>query len=79
MPNEGTCSGCHDPHASELKVDRRGVCHAGIKTVADVATVRTASRSDFDGNGKVEGADAPRMSSSGRSGVFGARTGFHFA
>ena len=55
MPNVNTCTGCHEPHGGELKVERCGGCHTGIKTVADVATIRMASRGDFDGNGKEEG------------------------
>jgi hypothetical protein len=55
MPNVSTCTGCHQPHAGELKIDRCGGCHDGIKTVADLATIRMSTRGDFDGNGKEEG------------------------
>jgi hypothetical protein len=55
MPNVSSCTGCHQPHTGELKVDRCGGCHDGIKTVADVANIRMASVGDFDGNGKQEG------------------------
>jgi hypothetical protein len=55
MPNVSTCTGCHQPHTGELKVDRCGGCHDGINTVADVTKIRMSSRGDFDGNGKQEG------------------------
>jgi hypothetical protein len=55
MPNVSTCSGCHQPHTGALMVDRCGGCHDGIRTVADLANIRMATRGDFDGNGKEEG------------------------
>lgn len=55
MPNVSTCTGCHQPHGGELKFDRCGGCHDGIKTVADLANIRMSTRGDFDGNGKEEG------------------------
>lgn len=55
MPNVSTCTGCHQPHGGEVKIDRCGGCHDGIKTVADLANIRMATRGDFDGNGKEEG------------------------
>jgi hypothetical protein len=55
MPNVSTCTGCHSPHDGEVKIDRCGGCHDGIKTVADLANIRMSTRGDFDGNGKEEG------------------------
>ncbi|MBI2714741.1 MAG: cytochrome c3 family protein [Rhizobiales bacterium] len=55
MPNVSTCTGCHQPHGGELKIDRCGGCHEGIKAVADLAKIRMSTRGDFDGNGKEEG------------------------
>lgn len=55
MPNVSTCTGCHQPHDGEVKIDRCGGCHDGIKTVADLANIRMSTRGDFDGNGKEEG------------------------
>jgi hypothetical protein len=55
QPNVSTCTGCHQPHGGELKIDRCGGCHDGIKTVADLANLRVSTRGDFDGNGKEEG------------------------
>ena len=55
MPNVSTCTGCHQPHGSELQIDRCGGCHDGIKVVADLAKIRMSTRGDFDGNGKEEG------------------------
>lgn len=55
MPNVSTCTGCHQPHTGELKIDRCGGCHDGVKALADVGNIRMASLGDFDGNGKSEG------------------------
>ena len=55
MPNVSTCVGCHQPHTGEVKIDRCGGCHEGVKAVADLANIRMATRGDFDGNGKEEG------------------------
>jgi len=55
MPNVSSCTGCHQPHTGEVKIDRCGGCHDGIKQVADLANIRMSTRGDFDGNGKEEG------------------------
>jgi hypothetical protein len=55
MPNVSVCTGCHQPHTGEIKIDRCGGCHDGIKAVADLASIRMSTRGDFDGNGKEEG------------------------
>ena len=55
MPNVSTCTGCHRPHGGEVKVDRCGGCHDGIKTASNLANIRMSTRGDFDGNGKEEG------------------------
>ncbi len=55
MPNVSTCTGCHQPHTGEVKIDRCGGCHDGIKRLADLANIRMSTRGDFDGNGKEEG------------------------
>ncbi len=55
MPNVSNCTNCHQPHTGEVKIDRCGGCHDGIKTVADLATIRMSTRGDFDGNGREEG------------------------
>jgi hypothetical protein len=55
MPNVSSCTGCHSPHDGEVKIDRCGGCHDGIKTLADLANIRMSTRGDFDGNGKEEG------------------------
>jgi len=55
MPNVSTCTGCHQPHTGEVKIDRCGGCHDGVKTLADLANIRIATRGDFDGNGREEG------------------------
>jgi hypothetical protein len=55
MPNVSTCTGCHQPHTGEVKIDRCGGCHAGVRELADIAGIRMATRGDLDGNGKEEG------------------------
>lgn len=55
MPNVSTCTGCHQPHTGEVKIDRCGGCHDGVKNVADLVNIRMSTRGDFDGNGKEEG------------------------
>ncbi|MBI3705344.1 MAG: cytochrome c3 family protein [Rhizobiales bacterium] len=55
QPNVSACTSCHQPHGGELKIDRCGGCHEGVKAVADLAKIRMATRGDFDGNGKEEG------------------------
>lgn len=55
MPNASICTGCHQPHGGEVKIDRCGGCHDGIKTVSDLVNIRMSTRGDFDGNGKEEG------------------------
>jgi hypothetical protein len=55
MPNVDTCTGCHQPHTGEVKIDRCGGCHDKVATLADLANIRLTSKGDFDGNGKEEG------------------------
>jgi len=55
MPNVSTCTGCHQPHTGEVKIDRCGGCHNGVKSLAELPNIRMNSRGDFDGNGKEEG------------------------
>ena len=53
-PSVSTCTGCHEPHGGELLVARCGACHEGVKTRADIASIRM-SGGDFDGNGREDG------------------------
>jgi len=55
LPNVSACTGCHQAHGREVRIDRCGGCHDGIRTVADLANIRMSTRGDFDGNGKEEG------------------------
>jgi hypothetical protein len=55
MPNVTTCTGCHEPHGGAVLVVRCGACHAGVKTLADLKTIRVSTKGDFDGNGKEQG------------------------
>lgn len=55
MPAVNVCTGCHQPHAGEVKIDRCGGCHQGVKTVADLMNIRMSTKGDVDGSGKEEG------------------------
>ncbi len=55
MPNVSSCTGCHNPHDGEVKIERCGGCHDGVKTLADLSNIRMSTKGDFDGNGKEEG------------------------
>jgi hypothetical protein len=55
VPNVSSCTSCHDAHLGKVQVVRCGGCHAGVKTVADLKTIRITTKGDFDGNGREEG------------------------
>jgi hypothetical protein len=49
-----TCTGCHDPHTLQVKVDKCAECHEGVATVEDLKKVRmVSSAKDYDGDGNV--------------------------
>jgi hypothetical protein len=49
-----TCTGCHDPHTLQVKVDKCAQCHEGVTTVEDLKKVRmVSSAKDYDGDGNV--------------------------
>jgi len=50
-----SCTGCHDPHTLEVKVEQCAFCHEGVATVDDLKDVRmVSSAKDYDGDGDVE-------------------------
>ncbi|MFN8380319.1 MAG: cytochrome c3 family protein [Anaerolineales bacterium] len=50
-----SCTGCHNPHTLEVKVDQCAMCHEDVATVEDLKNVRMVSSSpDYDGDGNVE-------------------------
>ena len=50
-----TCTGCHNPHTLELKVEECAACHEDVAAVEDLHDVRMAgSAVDYDGDGDVE-------------------------
>jgi hypothetical protein len=49
------CVNCHDPHSSELKVDKCATCHTNVKTKDDLKNIRMAgSQADYNGNGDTK-------------------------
>lgn len=50
-----TCTGCHDQHTLEVKLDQCAQCHEGVTSVEDLKNVRMiSSRPDYDGDGDAE-------------------------
>jgi hypothetical protein len=55
-----TCTGCHNPHTLEVKVDQCAACHTGVAGAEDLKSIRMAgSLMDYDGDGDIsEGVGA---------------------
>ncbi|MFN8412149.1 MAG: hypothetical protein U0Z26_07160 [Anaerolineales bacterium] len=50
-----SCTGCHDPHTLQVKVDQCAFCHENVATVDDLKNIRqVSSAKDYDGDGNVE-------------------------
>ncbi|MFZ5887015.1 MAG: hypothetical protein ACOYYF_06050 [Chloroflexota bacterium] len=50
-----TCTGCHDPHTLQVKIDQCAFCHEGVASVDDLKNIRmVSSASDYDGDGDTE-------------------------
>jgi len=50
-----SCTGCHDPHTLQVKVETCAMCHEGVASVDDLKDVRmVSSASDYDGDGNTE-------------------------
>jgi hypothetical protein len=48
-----TCTGCHNTHSLEIRVDECSECHDGVEAAEDVLTIRESS-TDFDGDGDTD-------------------------
>jgi hypothetical protein len=49
-----SCTGCHNPHTLEVKVEQCALCHEDVSTVEDLKNVRmVSSAKDYDGDGDV--------------------------
>jgi hypothetical protein len=49
-----SCTGCHNPHTLEVKVEQCALCHENVATVEDLKDVRmVSSAKDYDGDGNV--------------------------
>ncbi len=51
-PEFTTCIECHDPHALTVRVNTCSACHPGVKTVADLSSIRVTG-TDYDLDGDV--------------------------
>ncbi|MBC7876302.1 MAG: hypothetical protein H7Y59_03950 [Anaerolineales bacterium] len=50
-----TCTGCHDPHTLEVKINECANCHEDVATVEDLKNVRmVSSNPDYDGDGDAQ-------------------------
>ncbi len=50
-----SCTGCHNPHTLEVKVDQCAECHEDVATVEDLKNIRMVSSTpDYDGDGDAE-------------------------
>lgn len=50
-----TCTGCHDQHSLQVKVESCQTCHEGVASVEDFKNVRmNGSLADYDGDGDQE-------------------------
>jgi hypothetical protein len=55
VPGYNTCTGCHNPHTLEVKIEQCAFCHNEVKTVDDLKNVREpSSLMDYDGDGNVQ-------------------------
>ena len=49
-----SCIDCHNPHSLEVKIDKCVVCHDGVASREDLASIRHfGSTSDYDGDGNA--------------------------
>ncbi|MEP0805370.1 MAG: hypothetical protein HRF47_07755 [Chloroflexota bacterium] len=50
-----SCTGCHDPHTLQVKIDQCAFCHEGVASVDDLKNIRmVSSASDYDGDGDTK-------------------------
>ncbi len=55
VPGYNTCTGCHDPHSLEVKVNDCQQCHTNVKSEADLQNIRmNGSTMDYNGNGDTK-------------------------
>ena len=54
-PGLETCTGCHDPHSLEVRLDTCAGCHAGVEGLDDLKDIRqlASQASDYDGDGDL--------------------------
>jgi len=54
-PTVDDCTGCHDPHSLEVRVDRCNDCHTDVTNVESLKDIRTIASlgQDYDGDGDL--------------------------
>jgi predicted CXXCH cytochrome family protein len=50
-----TCTGCHDAHSTQPRVEACATCHAGVQKLDDLRDIRmpSSARRDYDGDGDL--------------------------
>jgi hypothetical protein len=49
-----SCTGCHDSHTLEVKINQCTTCHEGVATLDDLKNIRqVSSTKDYDGDGTM--------------------------
>lgn len=56
VPGAETCTGCHDPHTLQVRLDTCTDCHAGVESNADLHDIRMIASAprDYDGDGDLQ-------------------------
>ena len=56
VPGYDTCTGCHDPHSTEIKFNECVSCHPKATNLAGAQQIRmfSSQNRDYDGDGNVE-------------------------
>jgi predicted CXXCH cytochrome family protein len=50
-----TCTGCHDAHSTQPRVEACATCHAGVTKLSDLRDIRmpSSAKRDYDGDGDL--------------------------
>jgi hypothetical protein len=54
VPSHDSCTECHDPHTTTLKLDECATCHTGVSSYADLKNIRMERTNyDYDADGNT--------------------------